>query len=81
MRTVYVVTDARRPLRQRARNALASVIFGLLVALAVLGHTIALIAGAIDALITAAIGTRRISYISGQLRDAARETWEEDREY
>jgi hypothetical protein len=80
VRTVYVVTEARHPLRQRARNLLAAVITWLLLTLAIIGHTIALIAGAIDALITAAIGTRRISYISGQLRDAVRETGEEDRE-
>lgn len=42
------------------------------------GHVIALLAGAADALVTAAIGTRRISYISGQLRDAVRESWKED---
>ncbi|GAA4221631.1 hypothetical protein FHR32_005161 [Streptosporangium album] len=78
MRTVYVITEARHPLRQRARNALATLIMWVLVALAVVGHTIALLAGAVDALITAAIGTRRIGYISGQLRDAVRETWKED---
>jgi hypothetical protein len=47
------------------------------VALTLTGHVVVLLITATDALITARIGTRRIGFISGQLRDAVRESWED----
>lgn len=77
MRRVYVVTDAprrSRPVRARLLVALA----WLLLALAYLGHIAALLLGAVDALVTSAIGTRRIALLSRQLADVARRTWEKN---
>ncbi|MGW4641783.1 hypothetical protein ACWEN6_24915 [Sphaerisporangium sp. NPDC004334] len=76
MRTVYVVTDAprARPVRARLLAALAV----LLLALAYLGHVVVLAAGAVDALLAAALGTRRISVLSRQFAHVARDTWRDD---
>lgn len=49
----------------------------LLLALALLGHTVILFVGAVDALFTAAIGTRRVGLLARQLSGAVRETWRE----
>ncbi|MEU8035595.1 hypothetical protein [Streptosporangium sp. NPDC049078] len=77
MKTIYVVTTSRRPLSERARGLVCVAIAWLLLAGAVLGHTLILLVSAIDALLAATFGTRRIGYISGRLCDAVRETWKE----
>lgn len=75
MRTVYVITDApARPLRDRARDLALTVIAWLLLALAALGQALGLLIGALDALIAARLGTRRLTYIIGLLRQAIRES-------
>jgi hypothetical protein len=71
VRTVYVITDApRRPWRARARSLASAVVAAVLVALAALGTALVLLIGALDALISAAIGTRRLAYICRLLRQA-----------
>lgn len=75
MRTVYVITDApARPLRDRAGDLALTVITWLLLALAALGQALGLLIGALDALITARLGTRRMAYVLGLLRQVFRES-------
>ncbi|TQS29103.1 hypothetical protein [Microbispora sp. KK1-11] len=76
MRTVYVVTTAPSSRAQRARFLALVALARIVIWLAFLGHLVTLAVGALDALITAAIGTRRVGFLSHQLADAARETWE-----
>ncbi|MBG0819867.1 hypothetical protein HS048_03785 [Planomonospora sp. ID91781] len=79
MRTVYVITDApRRPWRRRARALASAVVAAVLLALAVLGTALVLLIGALDALIAAALGTRRLAYICRLLRQAIRPDRKED---
>ncbi|MGW4426576.1 hypothetical protein [Streptosporangium sp. NPDC004631] len=72
--TVYVVTDVRRPLRERARDLTLTVIAWLLLALAALGQMLGLLISALDALAAAWLGTRRLSYIAALLRQAVRDS-------
>lgn len=74
MRTVYVVTNLRRPLHERIRDLALTVLAWLLLALAVLGHVVGLLLGALDALLAARLGTRRLAYICRLLRQALRDT-------
>lgn len=72
IRTVYVVTDVRRPLARRARNLALAAVAWLLLALGLLVESLAWLLGTLDAFIAAALGTRRLAYLTTQLRDAIR---------
>lgn len=75
MKVVYVVTDAPpRPLRERAWDLTLTALAWLLLALAALGHVLTVTAGALDALITAAAGTRRLAYVFRLLCQAIRDS-------
>ncbi|MFG1826715.1 hypothetical protein ACGFIJ_29905 [Microbispora bryophytorum] len=78
MRTVYVTTSAPVSRAQRARFLTLLVLARIVIWLAMLGHVLLLLLGALDALITAAIGTRRMAFLSRQFADVARRTWKED---
>ncbi|MFC3983195.1 hypothetical protein [Streptosporangium jomthongense] len=74
-RVVYVITDAPpRPLHERVRDLCLSVLAWLLMALAVLGQALGLLIGALDALIAARLGTRRIAYLARLLCQAIRDS-------
>jgi hypothetical protein len=75
----YVITDAPRPRTWPVRAYLLAAVALLMLALAFVGHVAALVLGALDALVTAAIGTRRIALLSRQLANVARDTWEASR--
>jgi hypothetical protein len=75
MRTVYVVTTAPSSRAQRARFLALVVLARIVIWLAFVGHLVMLAVSALDALLTAAAGTRRVAFLSRQLADAARETW------
>lgn len=76
MKTVYVITTAPSSRAQRARFLALRLLARIVICIAVLGHVFVLAVGAVDALIAAAIGTRRFAFLSRQLADVARETWE-----
>lgn len=78
MPTVHLVTTAPRPRRWPLRAYLLAAVALLMLALAFVGHLAALALGAVDALLTAAIGTRRIALLSRQLAGVARDTWKAD---
>jgi len=51
----------------------------LMLALALFGHATLLIVGAVDALISAAVGTRPLGRLARQLADVVNTTWREGR--
>lgn len=69
----------RRELLQHARMLTFRACVGLLLVLAILGHVIVLLCGALDALVTAFLGVPRLSYGSRRFVQVVRETWEEER--
>ncbi|MEV0626024.1 hypothetical protein [Nonomuraea wenchangensis] len=71
------------PLDRRALLMLARVLafracVGLVLVLAVLGHVVALLLGALDALVSAYIGVPRLSSSTRRFVQVVRETWKED---
>lgn len=62
-----------RALRQLAGTAAARVVF----LLAYLGHTLVLLAGAVDAIVCAWLGVPRVAVSARRLRAALNKTWKE----
>jgi hypothetical protein len=64
----------------RAVDMVRALIFracvGMLLALAILGHVIVLLFGALDALLAAFLGVPRISHGTRQFVQVVRETWQ-----
>jgi len=69
----------RRKLLRQARALTYRACVGLLLALAIAGHVIVLLLGALDAFVTAFLGMPRLSYGSRRFVQVVRETWEEGR--
>lgn len=76
MRTVYI---DRRALLQQARVLAFRACVGLVLVLAILGHVLVLLLGALDALVTAFLGVPRLSRGTRRFVEVVRETWEADR--
>lgn len=69
----------RRALLREARALVFRACVGLVLALAILGHVLVLLLGALDALVTAYIGVPRLSRSTRRFVEVVRETWEADR--
>lgn len=78
MRTVYVVTTKPGGRGRTVRRLAALIAARVVFLLAYLGHILTLLAGAVDALVTALLGVPRITYGAGRLARVVRETWEAD---
>jgi hypothetical protein len=78
MRATRVTYIDRRGLRARARQLVNEAIARFMLALAILGHVIVLLAGALDALVTSLVGIPRISYGTRKFVEVVRETWKEE---
>lgn len=61
------------------RRAVLRVLLVLLLALAILGHAVVLLLGALDALVTALLGVPRLAYGSRRFVELVWRTWEEQR--
>lgn len=75
MRTIYI---DRRELRRQARALTFRAAVGTVLALAIAGHVVVLLLGALDAYVTSLIGVPRLSYASRRFVQVVRETWEEE---
>ncbi|MBB6351857.1 hypothetical protein FHU36_008440 [Nonomuraea muscovyensis] len=71
-----MITTARN--RRAVRRVLATVVAAVITAVTWLGHVLALLAGAVDALVTALLGVPRMAYGARRFADVIRETWKED---
>ncbi|MBB6343766.1 hypothetical protein FHU36_000275 [Nonomuraea muscovyensis] len=71
-----MITTARN--RRAVRRVLATVVAAVITAVTWLGHVLALLGGAVDALVTALLGLPRVSYSTRRVADVIRETWEEE---
>ncbi|MFI7134210.1 hypothetical protein ACIBQ1_51690 [Nonomuraea sp. NPDC050153] len=69
----------RRALLMLARLLAYRAAVGLVLVLAILGHVLVLLLGALDALVTAYIGVPRLSRFTRQVVEVIRETWEQGR--
>ncbi|SDJ93504.1 hypothetical protein [Nonomuraea jiangxiensis] len=69
----------RRALLLVARVLVFRAAVGLVLVLAILGHVLVLLLGALDALVTAWLGLPRLSRFSRQFVEVVRETWREER--
>lgn len=69
----------RDALLEQARVLAFRAAVGVLLALALLGHTLVLLAGAADALLTAYLGVPRLSSATRRFVEVVRDTWEEER--
>jgi Na+-driven multidrug efflux pump len=61
-----------------ARTLIFRACVGMLLALAILGHVIVLLLGALDALLAAFFGVPRLSHGTRQFVQVVRETWQGD---
>lgn len=69
----------RRALLHLARTLAYRACVGLVLVLAILGHVLVLLLGALDALVTAFVGVPRLARTTRQFVQVVRETWEESR--
>ncbi|MBF8187297.1 hypothetical protein ITP53_16470 [Nonomuraea sp. K274] len=75
MKTTYI---DRRALLLQARVLTFRAAVGLVLALAIIGHVVVLLLGALDALVTAWVGVPRLSASTRRFVQVVRETWEEE---
>ncbi|MFI7618024.1 hypothetical protein ACIBP6_43075 [Nonomuraea terrae] len=68
----------RRALLQHARLLTLRAAVGLVLMMAILGHVLVLLLGALDALLTAWLGVPRLSSTTRRFVQVVRETWEAD---
>lgn len=76
MRTVYVVTTTPGHHCRTARQLVFAIVAPVVAALAWIGHAIAQLAGAVDAVVTAWLGVPRLAVTVRRVRAALRDTWE-----
>lgn len=76
IRTVYVVTTKSGSRARTVRALVFLAVAPVVVALAWLGHAIAQLAGAADAIVTAALGVPRLAVLARRFLAALVETWE-----
>lgn len=76
IRIVYVVTTEPGHRRRAVRQVVFAIVAPVVVALAWIGHAIAQLAGAVDAIVTAWLGVPRLAVTARRVRAALRDTWE-----
>lgn len=76
IRTVYVVTTMRGARARAARQFAVLLAARIVYLLALLGHTVVIVLGAADAIVSARLGTPRLAVRLRRFRAALRETWE-----
>lgn len=76
MRTVYVVTTKPGAWARTVRAIAFLIVARVVVAVAVVGHVIVQLAGAVDAYVTAVLGVPRLAVLGRRLHAALLETWE-----
>lgn len=69
----------RRAMLRHARAMGFRACIGLVLVLAILGHVLVLLLGALDALVTAFLGVPRLSRGTRRFVEVVRQTWEADR--
>ncbi|TDC98495.1 hypothetical protein E1292_35240 [Nonomuraea deserti] len=68
----------RRALLQQARTLAFRAAVGLVLILAIFGHVLVLLFGALDALVTAYIGVPRLSRTTRRFVQVVKDTWKEE---
>lgn len=75
IRRIYVVTTEPGGRRRAVRQIVFLIVARIVVALAWAGHTVAQLAGALDAIVAARLGTPRLAVLARRVRAALYATW------